>query len=238
MVAGEHDRESGERSARVVATWADHDTARALHPLDHESIRSTEAARWLVVDLFGPTAPARDLFNACARLGSLMAEAGASPSLAAGAIDSALRALSELGAPFDVSRATAARASLVEGYVAAVRDAERAASLSSWDYPSCAVPLENGAVAIACGYPTDDGEALAEWAVRIAGRLVKAKVRKAVLAGRGAARAELASALSLVGIEVSGAGAPEAGPPATEAKREAEGGTSGVARWLRLPWRK
>lgn len=225
-------------TSAVVAAWAELDAARALHPADRSAIRSTEAARSLVVELFGAAgaardaaAPAegRDLFSACARLGGLLAEAGASPSLAGGTIDNAARALAGAGAPVDATRLAAARASLVEGYVAAVRDGERAAALAAWAYPACVVPLVDGAVAIACGLPTDDGEALGAWAAQIAGRLVKAKVRRAVLSGPPRARAEVASAVELVGIEVvpDASGEHAGGKPATPAKS-----------WLRLPWRK
>ncbi|MBX3209898.1 MAG: hypothetical protein KF764_33015 [Labilithrix sp.] len=231
----------------VVAAWAEYDAARALHPSDRSAIGATEAARSLVVDLFAADAarrespgrrgstgggarhePPRDLYNACARLGALLAEAGASPSLAGATIDNAARALTEAGAPFDAAGVSAARASLVEGYVAAVRDAERGATLASWEYPACAVPLGDDAVAIACGYPADDGEALGAWAARIAGRLVKAKVRRVVLSGAEAARAEVASAVTLVGIEVT----PDACGEDPAAKAATAKG------WLRLPWRK
>lgn len=183
-----------------------------------------------MLELFA-SAHERDLFSACARLGALLAEAGASPSLAAGAIDGAARALAEAGASYDPARVGPSRASLVEGYVAAVRDAERAQAKRSWEYPACAVPLASGAVAIACGHPTEDREALAAWAARVAGRLVKEGVGEVVLAGPDVARAEVASAVELVGIRLRAAGAARA--------TAATGGASATARsWLRLPWRR
>ncbi|HVH46262.1 MAG TPA: hypothetical protein VM925_28170 [Labilithrix sp.] len=211
----------------ALAEWADRDRARAIHPQDHDVIRSTEVARSLVLELFGPTATARDLFSACARLGRLMAEAGASPSLAAGTIDNAVAVLTAAGVHVDASRTSAARASLVEGYVAAVREAGHAAVCASWAYPACTVALDGDAVAIACGHPTGDVEALGDWAARIAGRLVKAKIRRAVLSGSEAAKREVASALELVGIATAEGAASEkpAGPGETKS-------------WFRLPWRK
>lgn len=214
----------------VVAAWSEHDEARALHAVDRSAIGATETARSLVLELFGAGAPARDLFNACARLGALLAEAGASPSLAAGTIDNAARALSDRGAPVDTARLAAARASLVEGYVAAVRAAEHAAGLAAWEYPACAVPLGDDSIAIACGHPTDDGEALRAWAARVAGRLMKAKVRRAVLSGSNVATAEIASALELVGIEIAGGAARDG--------RDAPPAPATTKSWLRLPWRK
>jgi hypothetical protein len=153
-----------------------------------------------------------------------MAEAGASPTLAAGTIDSAIRAPTEAGVTHEGSRAPAARASLIEGYVGAVRDAERITCLATWEYPACVVELEDGAVAIACGYPTEDGEALAEWAARVAGRVVKAGARRAVLAGSESVKSEVASALALVGVEV--------------VARSQDDAKSARRGWLRLPWRK
>ena len=224
MAATRMDGDRDEQTLRAIAGWAEHDASRAIHAVDREVIRATEAARWLVVDHFGPAAPARDLFNACARLGGLMADAGASPSLASGTIDSAVRALHEAGAALDASRVAAARASLLEGYVAAARDGERAAGLASWEWPACAVPVGEDLVAIACGHPVDDRDALAAWAARVAGKLVKAKVRRVILSGLDAAKAEIASAVDLVGIEVVAQAVPSE-------SRETKS-------WLRLPWRK
>lgn len=239
----------------ILLAWADLDAARALHALDREVIRSTEAARSLVLDLFDRAAPARDLFNACARLGGLMAEAGASPSLAAQTIDCAEQALVAAKVSYDAARIGAARASVLEGFVAAIRDAERAQSMHAWEYPSCAVALADGTVAIACGFPSDDAEAIAGWAARAASRLSKEKVRRVVLSGPERARAELESAVELVGIR---AGAPEPRAahreeprvvvaddveedaaetprPASHAKEAPKNPAWG---WLRLPWRK
>jgi hypothetical protein len=215
------DAERAELIARVLTVWADYDAARALHTVDAEVIPSTEAARSLVLELFAPTAPARDFFTACARLGGLMAEAGASPSLAAGVIDSAIRAFDDVNALYyDRSRTVAGRASLVEGYVAAVRDTEREAALGTWEWPRCVVPLEDGAVAIACGYPADDGALIAAWAARVAGRVSKNGIKRVTLSGPERVTAEVSSALTLVGVEIVEREQP------TKARR-----------WFRLPWR-
>ncbi len=175
--------------------WAKLDAARALHPADHLALRSTEPARSLVAELLLAGAE-RDLWNACARLGGMMADEGASPSLAAGTIDNAALALGIT----DSSRVAPARASLLEGYVASVRELERGNAAAAWDYPNCVVKIDNDVVAIACGRPTEDRDGLTAWAERIASKLSKAKVKRAVLEGSEEARAELASALELVGI--------------------------------------
>jgi hypothetical protein len=177
------------------------DEAGALHPLDRDVVRATAAPRSLVLELFAAASP-RDLFNACARLGDLMAGAGASPSLAAGAIDGAARALSEAGIAVAKDRIGPARAACLEGYTARLRETERALVLASWRFPAPVVPLGGGEVAIACGHPDGDREALAAWAGEIAAQLAKVGIRTAVLDGGAHARAEVASALELVGIAV------------------------------------
>lgn len=223
MTAARSDGEDGVEQARVAAAlrWVERDLEGALHAVDRAVVHAAEAARWLVLEHLAPAAPPRDLYSACARLGRLMAEAGASPSLAAGAIDGAVRALDDAGAPLDPSRLTAARASLLEGYVAAVRDAERAAARASWEWPACAAPLGDGVVAIACGFPSDDREELAGWAARVAGELVRSKIRRVLLSGAEPARTEIANAVALVGIAIDSERLDASTPK----------------RWLRWPWR-
>lgn len=211
---------------KVLETSVSHDTERAVHPQDHEVLRATEAARSLVLELLASHEDvsrheSRDLFTACARLGGLMAELGASPTLAAGVIDNAVRALASAELRFDRARIAPARASLLEGFVATIREAERTASLRAWEPPSCLVGIEPGVVAVACGYPSDDEELLGEWAARLAIHLVKAKTKRALLTGPKVVVAEVESALALVGV----ATVLEAPP---EEKKS----------WLRLPWRR
>src|SRR4051812_35545779 len=99
-------------SERILAAWRENDITRAIHPADRDAIRATDAARALVIELFDR--PARDLYNACALFGRLLADAGASPSLAASTIDGAALALRHAGASFDETRVAPARASVAE----------------------------------------------------------------------------------------------------------------------------
>ena len=177
----------------MLAAWAKLDETRALHPADRAAIASTEPARALVGELL-PNGHERDLWNACARLGGMLADEGAPLPSPRATIDHAASAFNVT----DAARIGHARASLLEGYVAVTRDDARAAGIALWDYPHCVVTLEEGVVAVACGRPAD--ETLADWAARIASKLAKAKVKRAVLAGNDAAKSELASALELVGI--------------------------------------
>lgn len=207
MTDREQSEDEDRRLAPAYTLWTEIDRARAVHPTDHEALESTEALRSLVLSRLvslEERSP-RDLFTACARLGGMLADLGASPTLASGAIDSATRALERTDQrpkALDDALIAAARASVVEGFAAAIRDAERAASLNAWEFPSCVVPIADDVVAIACGYPSDDPEAIALWAARLASKLVKAKTKRALLAGSPVAMREVGSALSLVGISI------------------------------------
>ena len=200
---------------RILAAWREHDVARAIHPTDREAIRATEAARALVVELFDR--PARDHYNACALYGRLLADAGASPSLAVSTIDGLARAFADAKVAHDETRISPARASVAEGYVSAVREGERDSANRTWAYPACVVTLDDETAAVAAGYP-DDGDGLAEWAAKIASKLSKAGTRTAVVAGNEAAKRELSEALKLVGIAVA-----DRLPQRS---------------WLRLPWKR
>ena len=58
-------------------------------------------------------------------------------------------------------------------------------------------------IAIAAGFPSDDPELLREWAAHVAKGAALLGVRQAFIAGPDAARAAVADALDLVGIEVA-----------------------------------
>lgn len=188
---------------RALAAWREHDGAQALHAPDRDAIRSTDAPRSLVLDLLARPGPGRDLYNACARLGRLLADAGASPSLAVTTLDGATRALADLGIACDEARLLPARASVAEGYFAAVLEAERVAGRRAWEYPACAVRIAKDTVAIVAGWPADDGEALSDWSARVALCVSRDGYKQAILSGSEAARTELAQALSLVGVELA-----------------------------------
>lgn len=187
---------------RALAGWREHDTKRALHAVDREVIRSTDAARALVLELLARPLPSRDLYNACARLGRLLAEAGASPSLAVSTLDGAVRAFAELGFEVDGDRVPSASASVAEGYFAVVVEAERTLARQAWEYPSCAVRVGKEAVAIACGSPADDAEGVGDWAARVALAVSRDGYRAALVSGSERAREEMTQALGLLGITV------------------------------------
>jgi len=196
-VASEHE------ALRALAAWREHDAAHALHNHDREAIRATDPPRALVLDLLARPGHGRDLYNACARLGRLLADAGASPSLAVATLDGATRALSDLGIACEPARLAPARASVAEGYFAVIVEGERTAARRAWEYPGCAVRVAKDTVAIVAGYPADDGEALADWAARVALAVSRDGYKHAILAGSDEAKVELVQALSLVGIALA-----------------------------------
>ena len=188
---------------RHVAAWCERDHARALLPVDHEIVDSTEALRALVVERILAQAPDKDLFHACAMLGRLIAERGGSPSLASSTVDGVQAVLASTNAPWNN-----VRAALAEGFAGARLELARREACVAWEYPRCAVSIGDGVVAIAAGYPDDDGEALAGWASRVAGAASLGGVRRAMLSGKEDARSALVDALTTAGIEVAAPAAP------------------------------
>jgi hypothetical protein len=181
----------------LVEEWCARDGETAL-PGDRAVIDATRAARALVVDGLRAGAADADLFSACAVLGRLFADFGGSPTLAASTIDGARSVLPDL----DEGTARTARAALMEGFVAVRAEAARSAAAAQWDFPACAVPLEDSAVAIAAGFPGDDEDAVAAWAARVATAAARNGYRRAVIAGSDRACAALVDALELAGVKV------------------------------------
>jgi hypothetical protein len=182
----------------LVDAWCARDRELAFLAADRAAIEATREPRALVVEQVGGHAPHADLFRACAVLGRILVDCDASPSLASSMIDSAREVLPGL----DADTARAARGALIEGFVAGRAEAACASAAARWEYPGCAVPLENATVAIAAGYPEDDEDALAGWAARVASEVARAGYRRALLAGSERARALLFDALELAGIKV------------------------------------
>jgi len=186
---------------KALLAWREHDATHALHRADRDAIEVSDSARALVLDLLARPAPSRDLYNACARLGRLLADAGASPTLAVATLDGAAGALAGLGVIVDDARIAPARASIAEGYCAVTIEGERLAARRAWEYPQCSVRVANDTAAIVAGFPADDGEALADWAARVALAVSRDGFKRAILSGEGAAKGELVQALALLGIE-------------------------------------
>jgi hypothetical protein len=193
------------RTEAVMADWCARDHARAFLQVDHEVIESTTAVRALIVDhllshrVAEDARSERDLFNAFGVLGRLLASRGGSPSLAALTVDGAREAVAH--AP-DARWVMPSRAALAEGFASARRDLARGEATGRWEFPTCAVPLHEGILAIAAGYPDEDEDALAAWAARVANAAALAGTRRVVIAGPPAARAALTETLAVAGIEL------------------------------------
>jgi len=182
----------------LVEAWCDLDRSRAAWPNDREIIGASASIRAFVVERARARAtdPKEDeLFDACALLGRRIAEARGSATLAAWTADHAGEALGVPGAEW----VRPAAAAVAEGYAAETLDAAHRAALDAWEFPRCVVPVGHDAIAIAAGYPSDDTEAVAEWAARIARAAAVRGVRKAFVAGPHTGA--LVEALLLAGIE-------------------------------------
>jgi hypothetical protein len=210
----------------IVDAWCARDHGRAFNGQDHDVIDATRTVRSLVIELLlvGET---RDLYQACATLGRVVAERGGSASLAASTMDGAEGALGAHVASEEVLGA--ARAAMAEGYEAATRDLARKESARAWEYPRCAVPLDAETAAIVAGFPEDDDDALIAWAGRAAQAMSRAGLRRAVVSGTPKARRALTEALEVAGIAIHDRYPRAADPPAPPPKADR-------LRWL--PWRR
>ncbi len=186
-----------EREA-TLAAWARLDLARAVLGADRAVIDATSGLRSLVLELVLAGGPADELYDACAVLGRLLAQRGASPTLASATIDNAARTMNSP----DAAWVPPARAALSEGFASALTEEAQRAAMQAWEFPRCVVPLGAGAMAVAAGHPSDDDEVIAAWSARIAKEAALRGVRRAVVSGGDRACAALVDALTLVGIEV------------------------------------
>ncbi|HEX3343808.1 MAG TPA: hypothetical protein VHS09_04510 [Polyangiaceae bacterium] len=188
----------------LVAAWSAKDRTRAVLPADRALVDASATIRALIVDLVLAGGPEDELYDACAVLGRLVAQRGGSPTLASATLDHAADVLDARSAPWLVP----GRAAVSEGFAATLVEAAQLEAMRTWEFPSCAVPLGQAALAICAGHPSDDDEVLAAWAARVANAAALAGVRRAVLSGGERASAALVDALSVVGIEVNAAPKP------------------------------
>lgn len=158
----------------------------------------------------------RDLYNAAATLGRVMAELDVSRVLAAETLDNLCEA-AELGRP---SWLPGAKAALLEGFVTSREMRAERRERERWQEP--VVPLGGGRVAVFGAMESDDEADTRAWADALVSKLAKRRVRTIVAAGRPSAVAALRDAAALVGIAVEAAGegpAPPAEPPPPAPKR-------------------
>jgi hypothetical protein len=176
----------GNRAA-ILAAWAEADRARAVLPADREIIEASASLRELIVDVLMARGHLDELYDA------------GSPTFASATLDGASEAVDAKDAPWLV----AARATVVESFSAALAENARREADQGWEFPSCAVPLGQAAVAIAAGLPSDDDEQISAWAARVAKAAALSGVRRAVVSGGERACAALLDAFALVGVEAN-----------------------------------
>src|SRR4029077_11870379 len=82
-----------DRSA-VLDAWCRSDLARGVLRADRGAVHGSTSVRELIVDLVLSNGATDELFDACATLGRLFAQPGASPTLASATIDHLAEALS------------------------------------------------------------------------------------------------------------------------------------------------
>lgn len=180
----------------IVESWSAKDRGSAVLPADREIVDASGNARSLIVELVLAGGPEDEIYDACAVLGRLIAQRGGSPTLASVTLDHAAESL-------DVATSWLApgRAALVEGFAATLVEAAQRAAMQAWEFPSCAVPLGQAALAVAAAHPSDDDEIIDAWAGRVAKSAALAGVRRAVVSGGERACAALVDAMTLVGID-------------------------------------
>lgn len=182
-----------------VEAWCREDRRRALSPSDRELVEGTRALRSLVVEGLLGIVGERDRLNACWRLGHWLAERDGSPTL----VSATMRGVEATcppatdGAAIDWATMTAAA---YEGFSAARAERARTDARRAWDPPHCVVRLDDETIAVACGIPEDDGDALGAWADRVAHAAARAGVRRAYATGRDEAVRALREAFQIAGI--------------------------------------
>jgi hypothetical protein len=181
----------------ILAAWRARDAATAPLRADGRAIDESSAIRNVIVDLARHEGRDEELYDACAVLGRLVAECGGSATLCALTLEHAAEALGAIGRPW----LAPARAALVEGYTRALQERARLESLAAWDFPSCAVRVDDTAVAIAASFPSEDDEAVSAWAAKTANAIARAGYRRALVSGSDRCRSALSEALGLAGIE-------------------------------------
>jgi hypothetical protein len=160
----------------------------------------------------------RDLYNAAAALGRVMAEVSASKVLVAETLDG-LCDVADLGHPPWLA---GAKAALLEGFMAVAEARAGARERARWQLP--VVDLGGGRVAIYAAYEDEDDAETREWADRLVAKLAKGGTRSMVLGGRPKALKALRDAAEVAGVattsEAEAASAPPSPPsPAPPGKR-------------------
>lgn len=181
----------------MLDDWTKRLAQAAISEIDRRAVAASENARELVLERVSMPDD-HDALHAWAVLGRVLADSNASPSLVAQVVD----VLAEV-APDSAKWAAPARAALMEAFVAAQREIEERRVADAWRFPRCVVRLDEQAAAVAACFPEDEPDALATWADEVAAGLAKMGIRRVHVGGTAKARAALADALSIAGIELA-----------------------------------
>lgn len=181
----------------VLDEWTQRLARAAISEIDRRAVAASENARELVLERFGGPDD-HDTLHAWAVLGRVLADSSASPSLVAQVVDALADSKTDAK-----DWAAPARAALIEAFVAAQREIEEARVADAWRFPRCVVRLDEQAAAVAACFPDDDLDALAGWADEVAAGLAKMGIRRVHVDGTARARAALADALSIAGIDLA-----------------------------------
>lgn len=179
--------------------WTERLVRAAISERDRRAIVASDSAREMVFERLESAVEDQDALHAWAIVGRVLADADASPSLIAEVVDALVA--SSPRAP--EGWAPPARAAIVEAYVAAQRESEAERVKDAWRFPRCVVRLDESTAAVAASFPDEDSDALSRWADEVASGLAKMGVRRVHAEGTQRARAALADALSVAGIDLA-----------------------------------
>ena len=188
---------TSSRDAAAIDRWVAADLAAAVLPADRAFVAESAGVRALIVGLAQETPPSDELFDACAVLGGLVAQHGGSPTLASATFEHAIDVLGSRSAPW----VGAARGAVAEGFTRVVLDQAHREAMAAWEFPHCVVSIDAGVVAVAASHPSNDPEAVSEWAARVAKNAALGGVRRAIVSGRDAQA--IVDSLAIMGIPAS-----------------------------------
>jgi hypothetical protein len=186
--------------ANVLDAWSAALARSAISEVDRRAVVASENARSLALERLHPKSETdHDALHAWASLARVLADASASPSLVAGVVDALVPLVRDTRG---VTWAELARATLVEAFVAAIRESCDQRVADAWRFPRCVVRLDATSAAVAAHFPDDDSDAVARWADEVAAGLAKMGVRRVHAEGTARARAALKDALAIAGIDL------------------------------------
>jgi len=183
----------------TLEDWTERLARAAISERDRRAIAASESAREMVLERLESAVEDHDALHGWTVVGRVLADENASPSLVAEVVDALVASSPRAREGW----APAARAAIVEAFVAAQRELEAERVKDAWRFPRCAVRLDESTAAVAASFPDEDSDALARWADEVASGLAKMGIRRVHAEGTARSRAALADALSVAGIDLA-----------------------------------